>query len=215
MSTLQSVRALYVGTDAREGSAVIAARREASPDAQAPAWLDEWREQYLLRPEIVRPLSVDTMVWPQARGAEGRPLVDPLPWTGIDETQQRLGAAQGEVAGAAAPVWVVIGVMAGSPEEEQRLARERGIDAALIPEPAWALLGYDVGDGGVSGLCNCGYTPDELAVLRPRWAPRLNEHGLFSDVDAAMGFRAITDVRVPEHAPFLVFAMWRLPRAGR
>jgi hypothetical protein len=31
-----------------------------------PAWLQEQREQYLLRPDVERPMSADEMVWPSA-----------------------------------------------------------------------------------------------------------------------------------------------------
>jgi len=70
---------------------------------------------------------------------------------------------------------------------------------------------YDVADGGISGLSNCGYRDDDEALVpRAVWAPRLNEHGLFDDVEHAVAFRGLTDRRAPEHAPFAVYGLWRV-----
>jgi hypothetical protein len=75
--------------------------------------------------------------------------------------------------------------------------------------PEWQLLGFDVSDGGLlSGLSNCGYTPDEIHMLRPQWQPRLNARHLFDAVEDAFEFRQLTDARVPEHAPFFVFGLY-------
>ena len=76
-----------------------------------------------------------------------------------------------------------------------------------------ALLGFDVRERFLppsSGLSNCGYSPTEVARLRGAWASDLNEHHLFADVGRALAFRDLTDHRVPEHAPFFVYALHRL-----
>jgi hypothetical protein len=73
----------------------------------------------------------------------------------------------------------------------------------------WRFLGYDIADAGdISGLSNCGFEGRELERLRPTWAPRLNDHGLFSDISDAVSFRSATDQRVREHAPFQVYGLW-------
>jgi len=75
--------------------------------------------------------------------------------------------------------------------------------------PEWRLLGFDVSDGGLlSGLSNCGYSPDEIVTLRPQWASRLNSRHQFDTVEDAFEFRKLTDARVPEHAPFFVFGLY-------
>jgi hypothetical protein len=76
---------------------------------------------------------------------------------------------------------------------------------------AWELLGYDVADPTISGLSNCGYDPSEQARLAPEWSNRLNEHHLIADLDDAYAFLEITNQRVPEHAPFFVLGLWRVP----
>jgi hypothetical protein len=73
------------------------------------------------------------------------------------------------------------------------------------------LLGYDIADDVfLSGLSNCGYTDAEKAALRPRWAARLNRFHLLDQVDAASEFKALTEARVPEHAPFFIFGLYLL-----
>ncbi len=73
------------------------------------------------------------------------------------------------------------------------------------------LLGYDIADDVfLSGLSNCGYTEEETAMLRSTWAARLNRFHLFDQLDAASEFKALTDARVPEHAPFFVFGLYLL-----
>jgi hypothetical protein len=189
------VRVLYAGADVREplGSA-------------APEWSPQRRQAYLIRGEVIRPLSVDTTVWPPVRDASGAPLTKALPWVAVADARRSL--AFSHAPGAAEAAVIALGVIALSRDHEEELARQRGIDLDLVPEPTWQFLGYDVDDGGVSGLSNCAYAPEELPVLRASWAPHLNEHGLLGRLDDAIRFRALADLRVPEHAPFLVWGLW-------
>jgi hypothetical protein len=81
-------------------------------------------------------------------------------------------------------------------------------------EPAFErydLLGYDVADYGLlGGLTNCGYVLEEAASLAPVWAPFLNEWHLFDNPEHATAFAAVTETRVPEHAPFFVYGIYQL-----
>jgi hypothetical protein len=189
------VRVLYAGADIREplGGA-------------APEWSSERRQAYLIRSDVLRPLSVDTAVWPAMRNASGAPLTTPLPWVEVAEARRSLASSQAP--GASVAAVIALGVIALSRDHEEELARDRGIDVDLVPESAWRFLGYDVDDGGVSGLGNCAYAPEELPALRADWGPRLNEHGLFGRLDDAVRFCALADLRVPEHAPFNVWGLW-------
>jgi len=73
------------------------------------------------------------------------------------------------------------------------------------------LLGYDIADDVfLSGLSNCGYTDEEKTALRSTWASRLNRFHLFDQADVAFEFKTLTEARVPEHAPFFVFGIYRL-----
>ena len=76
---------------------------------------------------------------------------------------------------------------------------------------AYGLLGYDVADYYLmSGLANCGYSPEEAASLGPACAPLLNEWHLFGNPADATAFAAVTAERVPEHAPFFAYRSYQL-----
>jgi hypothetical protein len=62
----------------------------------------------------------------------------------------------------------------------------------------------------VSGLSNCSYKAEQKHNLHLDWSEKLNEHGLFRNVEDAMGFKAVSDRRVSEHAPFWVYGLHRL-----
>jgi hypothetical protein len=185
-------RMLFVGFDVRE--------RVDEPDAE---WDASRRETYLLRLDIARPLSIDRRVWRARRLGDGE-LVDPPPWVELETLRQRAIAPYALVA---------MGLLADSAEDDA-IARARGADADMKAEPTWRFLGFDVLDGAISGLSNCGYAEDGVAALRATWGPRLNEHGLFADPSDALVFRAATNDRVPEHAPFVVGGIWLVEQVG-
>jgi len=106
---------------------------------------------------------------------------------------------------------IALGIVAAHPQEGQAIAKAVGADAELKVQPGWDFLGFDVADGTTSGLSNCGYDEHQLAGLRRVWAPRLNHHGLFRELTDALAFRWLTNKRVPEHAPFYVYALWVVP----
>ena len=202
-------RILYSGADIR-----------VPPDLASARWTPEQRERYLLRSEVGRPLSFDRLVWSRPQGictssAEGVCLAcnlaretEPeirLPWVKVDEVLRIAAASSSQGLGR---VVIATGVVAEDDREVEWLMGRFGVEADIDPQPAWAFLGFDVADGDISGLCNCGYSPDEVVSLRPIWRPRLNEHGLFRDLDDALAFRKLTDKRVPEHAPFFVYGLW-------
>jgi len=73
---------------------------------------------------------------------------------------------------------------------------------------SWTSVGFDVCDrSGTSGLMNCGYG-GEGSSLASAWRDRLNRYHLLVDLDAAAELRALTDLRVMEHAPFLVYGIF-------
>jgi hypothetical protein len=78
----------------------------------------------------------------------------------------------------------------------------------------WPLLGYDVADQSfMSGLMNCGLAEPGRSSMAHAWALRVNERHLFFDVADAFAFALELDSRVPEHAPFFVFAVRQEPGA--
>jgi hypothetical protein len=108
----------------------------------------------------------------------------------------------------------------------------RGVRVAILAEPSMPpgameesteteaaaegpLLGYDVADAWqVSGLTNCGYSPEEKAALTETWRPRLAANGLLRTLTWAKEFVEVANGRVVEHAPFYVYEM-RSPDVDR
>jgi hypothetical protein len=187
-------RIFYAGADVRQPCS--------RPDNE---WTHARREHFLLRLDVVRPLSVDPNVWRQAGGAATDEAGMPLPWISVDDVLREHATRTDVLA-----TVVAIGVVAEDAEEESALATATGANADLSPQPGWVFLGFDVADGSISGLSDCGYDDSEALLLRPVWGPRLNEHGLFSDIAHALSFRRLTDKRVPEHAPFYVYGLWKV-----
>jgi len=194
--------------------------------ADDPGWRDGRAACALLRTDgVIKPLSVDAAVWGSA--------FDAIPgaafpaWIGghIDLWDD-LAELTGYLASAAAtgrvprPYWVVaftvveeLGVreyLDAHPPETALLhvgeARPPAVD------PAWEFLGYDVADAGrLSGLSNCLYAGDEEdAPLVAAFRDRVNAYHLFAALGDADAFRLASDRRVPEHAPFFVFGLFRI-----
>jgi hypothetical protein len=68
--------------------------------------------------------------------------------------------------------------------------------------------------GFTSALSNCSFAEGERESLRASWGVALNEHHLFMDVEKAFAFRRLSDSRVPEHAPFFVYALCHIESSG-
>jgi hypothetical protein len=202
-------------------------------------WDRDSRAQYLLRPDIEWPLSVDRSVWPSVffskhfrdfRDEDATIGIDPelegtsglTSWQDLDRMR-----AHYDPHGALAPggVFVAIELLSEKTAEGPLVSYELpgGIECAIwldptvpnrIPEGS-TLLGYDVADAGrISGLSNCGYTEGEVEAMGPVWADRLNSFGLLSTLEDAVAFRQLCDQRIPEHAPFWVYTLWRLSITG-
>jgi hypothetical protein len=190
------------------------------PAGLSLAWTDERRRQYLLNDAVEVPLSVDPMVWPsrfwqasvppgmgipQRIGTIAVPALTPgYNALGLWDSLERLEGfvSTRRLPNGSAPL---VAVLAWPGDRPMTLVGDSGQTKVI---DTWPSLGFDVADGSlVSGLVNCGYEPAEREALQARWAARLNHVGLLSSLDAAFEFRDITDVRVPEHAPFVVFEL--------
>jgi hypothetical protein len=190
-------------------------------DAVSRYWDAQRRRTYLLRDDVLAPLSVDPLVWPsffdsgngvsmtpelrQQSGLTGQlGAVSRLPswigpncplWEDLDALRSHLDAAS-----AAVPKGVLVAATALSEDE-----------AAPAPSVQGELLGYDVADSAlISGVSNCGYSSVEADELRLTWSWLLNEYHLFEIPETAFDFRWVADKRVPEHAPFYVYGLYRM-----
>ena len=197
-------------------------------------WLPERREMYLLRDIGVQPRSVDRMVWPRPsvdadteRNAEEIAHYD---WIGPCDYWENLAAMRRWMKSRALEpsAMIAVTVLFSALDDESPRAWDRIVYDPVRgtwlnfwkhhrPEPDspgsdWTLLGFDVADlgGSVSGLMNCGYSAGERASV-VEFGPLLNEWHLFDDVVDARRFCSWTNERVPEHAPFFVYGIWRIP----
>lgn len=172
--------------------------------ARPVPWETERRDAYLLRPELVNPRSVDRVVWrsvfdlhPELEPGYTGP--QPYWWDDLRRME--------EAAVRASEPWVAVAATASADfvPAGWKEPQPPSLDAD------WRRLGLDVVDGGgTSGLMNMGFLSDldDVSALRERWGTHLNEHHLFEEPEPAERFRAFSDKRVPEHAPFFVAGLW-------
>jgi hypothetical protein len=169
-----------------------------SLDEPDPSWTDARRSQFLLRPDVSRPVSVDPRVWPSVLppGLTDGPAPDY--WADLAELR-KVCVERG--LGPRSAALVALAVVVESDAARALLVATEPSGSNLQQTP----LGWDVADNGlVSALSNCGYLPEAIDDQRRTWAPALNQWGLFDDLESARAFRASADIRVPEHAPFLL-----------
>ena len=187
--------------------------------AEVPAWDEGRRKLFLLRQDIARPLSIDVLVWPSLFARAGEQGTEDIPvpdwigpnaslWENLEEMRAWLDARDVDRSGAAV---VAVGWLSKLGfSDPQGPYPEAGKPSR--PQGGWELLGYDVADRWLlSGLSNCGW---ERAEVRPpaAWSnARLNEHHLFQHPEAAFEYVEAANSRVPEHAPFFVYSLYRLP----
>jgi len=194
------------------------------------AWDVERRARYLLVPDVIQPCSVYSRVWPSLFDQPGhlRPA-----YVGFfqdlwqDLTHLRAHVPRGEAARDHVLVAVTVQARLGGWTGQSPLAPVLGgriydaFSGLPLPlpyarpatrDPTWPLVGYDVADtGGLSGLTSCGYGVGfERDELRAKFGARLNQHHLFGAAGDADEFRWLCDQRVPEHAPFFVYALWKV-----
>ncbi len=192
-------------------------------------WDQKHRDEYLLRPDTQWPLSVDGLVWPSMfRVAKLDSLPDLAPFV-IDLAPGRFPDHSDleqlkkirEMSSRQGGILIAIELFTEKVPEGEHITYERagvmhGLEAPVTnPKSLPRLtefLGFDVADAGhISGLCDCGYKPDEKERLAKEWGKRLNKYGLLPSLADAVEFREMTNGRVPEHAPFWIFGIHRLP----
>jgi len=164
-----------------------------------PNWTVDRRTRFLLRRDVPSVRSVDPLVWVRPLELPPSPKVMGL-WSNLSGLF--VAARALERASAVAVQITVLG-------EDGRTAEN--VDPIVPAVEKYDPVGYDVADRGLlSGLTNCGYTPDDAASLAPVWAPLLNEWHLFDNPEDATAYASITAKRVPEHAPFFAYGIYQL-----
>jgi hypothetical protein len=180
---------------------------------------EDWREKFLLRREIEKVLSADTLVWPSVFDLDKklelpdwRGLIQDL-WDDLQRMEHYLAKGWGAQ-------WRPCSIIAVTKLVDSEWKQEMRAAGYPVKPPeldkSWSLLGYDVSDEFLlSGLSDCGYTPEDVRTLGKRWSPHLNDHHLLADWKQAVEFQKMTDERVVEHAPFYVYGLYLIRRAGK
>jgi hypothetical protein len=55
-----------------------------------------------------------------------------------------------------------------------------------------------------------GHTPEKMAQARLQWGTHINDSGLLKTLESGFEFKAFSDARVPEHAPFYVYEILKV-----
>jgi hypothetical protein len=197
-----------------------------------PGFLDFWdeprRQQYLIRPEVAYPLSIDRHVWPSRFSLPG--LLEPVAsvadldgvaggqhfdtfafWANLTDMVSNYRPA-GEpdcVIGVALLIPQVQRAGAKGPADPWRAFVTGQHTDPDEPGEKWVPLGCDVAnDGYLSGLSNCGMFESERQSVRGRWSASLNEFGLFNSPETAQSFCDEANTRLKEDGPFHVFELF-------
>lgn len=174
----------------------------------------EWKEScsgrciddFFLGKNIDVPLSVDNNIWDQPvvnvehqKGdSDLKWLLSIMPTSGLWHSLEEFRSGISELKTLISVNYVVLLMDHGNTENN------------LKPLPQEAeFLGYDIGDHMlISGLMNCGFRESDWADFDlERYVPHLNRWHLFDELEPALEFKKMSDIRVKEHAPFSVIRM--------
>lgn len=172
----------------------------------ASSWNLERRRLFLLNSEVEFPLSVDRNVWP----ALGLPKHSGIDETPIWKNQKLMRETLEGVNRIPKGIYVLITIYADElyrSSKHWRLYLDvEGVVSQYLEED---FLGYDVADAGlISAISNCGFSPQQKACLSAKFAPKLNEHGLFAELAVARNFQLDSNRRIKEHAPFFIHGLF-------
>lgn len=207
-------------------------------------WTDERKRLYLIEEKSTRVFSVDENVWPTFVKHRLDQFILDMPPEKREKMFPNLDVDQSEPLapewiGFNAPFWENLHDLKRyldlvNPTEEiwvtaatiflteEMMPTRKDYPPYIEPtnppnlDSPWIMLGYDIADPfRCSGLSNCGYRDcDFKQYSREYWAKKLNENHLFSEFDSALAFSKFSDKRIPEHAPFYVYGLYRIEIFG-
>ncbi len=191
-------------------------------------WDQARRQQYLIRPEVEYPLSIDRHVWPSRFSLPG--LVEPLAsvadldgyaggphfatfafWRDLREMVSHYKPSGERDCVIAVTLLIPQAQRAGAkgPADPWRAFVTGQHTDPDQPGDKWMPLGCDVAnDGYLSGLSNCGMFDAERQALRDRWRASLNDFGLFASPESAQSFCDDANTRLKDDGPFHVFELF-------
>ena len=207
-------------------------------------WLDanqQWpqsrKDRFLLKPDVYKPLSVDSYIWYSIFSE----VYDPDLWSSLSRAAKYLGSEWSEVfiegkklskPDAYRPrrvwrnlahlreyldkmwgnAWKPCALVAVSEFITEDEIDEPVLSDPIVPDeidPAWQFLGYDVADYELyTGLFEGEINSNEVQSLRNEWGQYLNEHHLFIDLQKAFDYISIANKRYPSHMPYGVYGLY-------
>lgn len=170
--------------------------REMEEDFQSQ-WSQSAQDTFLIRADILKPLSVDKAIWKSVVQTEESMSYQQTRFADLVQLNKHLLEM-------AARYWVIA--------ISQYLAASDLARFAFTPtmrDPSWALLGYDVAEKELlSGLMNMGYRGEERTYAGQQYGPSLNRYHLFDDQSIAFQFASWSNNRDPGHGPFFVCGIY-------
>ena len=189
------------------------------------SWSQERRTAFLLREDIEKPLSTDTMVWPSLFRSHRTVISQqdittgsvfdlelPIEYRSMDNLWTDLGATQAYLNRTHAlegkSYWVIAIAELMSLEDKERLKPTYPFKPLEV-DTGWKPLGFDVSQTNLtSRLTNERYEANSIEALRTRWSPHLNKYHLFSEEEPADDFADWADEQDVGHAPYHVYAIY-------
>ncbi len=185
-------------------------------------WPEERQRDFLLRRDIIKPLSADAGSWQSVFEAQTslRPPEWEHPimglWSNLAMLQEYLDPIW---SARTHPYWLIAVTLHREGHERESMVERYAKSVEIIPalrDPAWELLGYDVCDEWLlSGLTDLAWgagSLEEVQAIRQKYLPSLNEHHLFTSVDSAAEFIPLAEDGARPHAPFFVFGLWLIKK---
>jgi hypothetical protein len=185
-------------------------------------WPEERQRRFLLRRDIIKPLSADTVTWRSVFDAQTSvqpPVWEHLImglWNNLATLQEYLDTGW---SASTHPYWLIAVTLHREGHERESMVERNAKSLEIIPalrDPAWEFLGYDVCDEWLlSGLTDLAWgdgSPEEVQAIRQQYVPSLNEYNLFTSVDSAAAFIPLAEEGAPPHAPFFVFGLWLIKK---
>jgi hypothetical protein len=188
------------------------------------------QEDFLLKSDFVKPLSVDDAVWEKIiefaleQSEDTSALEKALPewigshinlWSRLSELSTFCATVDSLLP---KPYWIIAITIVEDTDLQNYLASKDDYYSLLHlneSKPSelddqWEFLGFDVADDGrLSGLMNCGYGESEEDATST-FAASLNQYHLFMDIEQADKFRLYSNRRVEEHAPFFIYGLFKV-----
>ena len=178
---------------------------------------ENWKDIFLLRKQIKKVLTTGNS-WPSVFDVDDQlDELDVPRWHGglknnLQKMEDYVTMGWGSQW---KPCWITAVTKLVDSEWKQMMHQEGYPINPRDLDENWTLLGYDVSNEWLlSGLSGLGYYPEEVQTLGKNWGRYLNEYHLLTDLQQAIDFQKMTDERVADHAPFFVYGLYLIRRAG-